>query len=118
MRTIREEEKKIIEFLIRIKGFDLEDYPISENVHEYEGGIMGSISMQESDGSNYSHDLIQANYIDTDNIPVVITLTIDKEGKLLDLDFWKEDFSKLLQYPTPGKLRLNLIGNGMFEARV
>jgi hypothetical protein len=118
MRTIREEEKKIIEFLIRIKGFDLEDYPISENVHEYEGGVMGSISMQESDGSNYSHDLIQANYLDTDSIPVVITLTIDKEGKLLDLDFWKEDFSKLLQYPTPGRLRLNLIGNGKFEARV
>ena len=118
MRPIREEEKKIIEFLIRIKGFSIEDYPISENVHEYEGGIMGSISMQESDGSNYSHDLIQANYVDVDNTRVVITLTIDKEGKLLDLDFWKEDFSKLILYPTPNKLTVNLIGNGMLEARV
>ncbi len=118
MRTIREEEKKIIEFLLTIKGFNHAEFPISESVHEYEGGVMGSISMQDSDGSNYSHDLIQAKYIDTDNTPVVITLTLDKEGKLLDLDFWKEDFSKLLLYPTPSQLTINIIGNGSFEARV
>lgn len=118
MRTIREEEKRLIEFLLTMIGAKLADYPISENVYEYEGGIMGSISMQNTDGSSYLKDLIQVYYIDVDQIPVVITLTVDHHGKLLDLDFWKEDFSKLIQYPTPDKLRINIIGNGNFEARV
>lgn len=118
MRIIREEEKRLIEFLLTMIGAQTEKYPISETVFEYEGGVMGSISMQDTDGSTYFRDLIQVNYTDTDQIPVVITLTIDKEEKLLDLDFWKEDFSKLLQYPTPDKLKLSIIGNGKFEARV
>lgn len=118
MRTIRHEEQVLIQFLLRILGLKYEDYPISETVYEYEGGVMGSISMQNTDGSTYLRDLIQVQYVDSDQIPVVITLTIDKNGKLLDLDFWKEDFSKLLCYPTPDKLRVNVIGNGGFEARV
>ena len=118
MRTIREEEKRIIEFLLKMIGTNSEEYPISETVYEYEGGIMGSISMQNTDGSSYLRDLIQVHYLDVDQIPVVITLTVDKGGKLLDLDFWKEDFSKLIQYPTPDKLKVNIIGNGKFEARV
>jgi hypothetical protein len=118
MRKIRDEEKRIIEFLLMMLGAKSEDYPISETVYEYEGGVMGSISMQNTDGSTYLKDLIQVHYTDTDLIPVVITLTADHEGKLLDLDFWKEDFSKLIQYPTPDKLKVNIIGNGKFEARV
>lgn len=118
MRTIRQEEKTIIEFLLRILGLKFEDFPISNTVYEYEGGVMGSISMQDTDGSTYLRDLIQVQYVDSDQIPVVITLTIDKQEKLLDLDFWKEDFSKLLSYPSPDKLRVNVIGNGALEARV
>lgn len=118
MRKIRDEEKRIIEFLLTMIGAKLENYPVSETVYEYEGGVMGSISMQNTDGSTYLKDLIQAHYIDVDLVPVVITLTADKDEKLLDLDFWKEDFSKLIQYPTPDKLKVNIIGNGKFEARV
>jgi hypothetical protein len=35
----------------------------------------------------------------------MITLTHDTEGQLLDLDFWKTDFSKLLKYPTLGEIK-------------
>ena len=64
---------------------------------------MGSISL----GGNvdaYAGDLVQAEYVDEDGTTVVITLTKDENGQLLDLDFWKTDFSKLLVYPTPDKL--------------
>lgn len=64
---------------------------------------MGSISL----GGNvdaYDGDLIQAEYIDSDSTPVVITLTKDSNGQLLDLDFWKTDFSRLIDYPTPDQL--------------
>jgi hypothetical protein len=103
MRPIRQNEKDLIHFLLQKLGLDPADCPINEHVDEYEGGKMGSISL----GGNvdaYAGDLIQVEYIDSDSTPVVITLTKDAEGNLLDLDFWKTDFSKLIEYPTPDKL--------------
>jgi hypothetical protein len=65
---------------------------------------MGSINLNNSDTDLYDCDLIQAEYTDADKIPVVISLTKDKNNKLLDLDFWKSDFSKLIKYPKPEEL--------------
>ena len=98
-RKIRQNERDLIVFLLEKLNLNVADYPISEEVFEYEGGKMGSISLNNNPDS-YAGDLIQVEYIDTDNTPVMITLTHDTEGQLLDLDFWKTDFSKLLKYPT------------------
>ena len=97
-RKIRQNEKDLILFLLKKLNLNVIDYPINEDVFEYEGGKMGSISLNNNPDA-YAGDLIQVEYIDTDNVPVMITLTHDAEGQLLDLDFWKTDFSKLLKYP-------------------
>ncbi len=102
-RPIRENEITLITFLLEHLQLNPHHYPISELVEEYEGGKMGSITL----GGNvdaYAGDLIQVEYIDSDETPVVITLTHDDQNHLLDLDFWKVDFSKLIDYPTPDKL--------------
>lgn len=98
-RKIRENEKELIVFLLEKLNLNVADYPINAEVFEYEGGKMGSISLN-NDPDAYAGDLIQVEYIDTDNTPVMITLTHDADGQLLDLDFWKTDFSKLLKYPS------------------
>ena len=103
-RKMRESEQNLIIFLLKKLNLNLADYPINEYVEEYEGGKMGSISMGNPDVSPYDGDLIQANYVDSDGIGVVITLTKDTNNQLLDLDFWKVDFSKLLVYPKPENL--------------
>lgn len=100
-RKIRETERNLIVFLLKKLNLNLNEYPINEDVEEYEGGIMGSISMGNPDISPYAGDLIQANYVDSDGKEIVITLTKDTNNQLLDLDFWKVDFSKLITYPTP-----------------
>ena len=97
-RKIRQNEKDLILFLLKKLNLNVIDYLINEDVFEYEGGKMGSISLNDNPDA-YAGDLIQVEYIDTDNTPVMITLTHDTEGKLLDLDFWKTDFSKLIKYP-------------------
>ena len=104
LRKIRENERNLIVFLLKNLNLGLDQYPINEDVEEYEGGKMGSISMGNPDISPYKDDLIQANYIDSDETEVIITLTQCINRKLLDLDFWKTDFSKLITYPTPEKL--------------
>ncbi len=103
IRPIRGEELDIIHFLLEKLGLDPIDFPVSEMVDEYEGGKMGSISLG-GNVNGYAGDLIQAEYVDIDDTPVVITLTQDTDGQLLDLDFWKVDFTKLLEYPTPDRL--------------
>ncbi|WP_435354876.1 DUF6984 family protein [Emticicia sp. SJ17W-69] len=106
-RKIRENEKKLIEFLLEKLNLNTQDYPINEDVEEYEGGVMGSIGMGNPEISPYDGDLIQANYVDVDGKEVVITLTKDANNQLLDLDFWKVDFSKLIIYPKPENLTFN-----------
>ncbi|MEA5258078.1 hypothetical protein VB264_09800 [Arcicella aquatica] len=55
-------------------NFKPEDYPIDEEVFEYEGGKMGSISIGNKDPNEYDGDLIQVEYTDTDGTPVLIKL--------------------------------------------
>ncbi len=102
-RLIREEEKELIHFLLLQLNLNPADYPYDDYVDDYEGGIMGSISLG-GDVNGYAGDLIQVEYTDADGTPVVITLTHDHQHRLLDLDFWKVDFSKLIEYPTPDKV--------------
>ncbi len=98
-RKIRQNEGDLIVFLLKKLNLNVADFPINENVFEYEGGKMGSISLNNNP-DDYAGDLIQVEYVDTDNTSVMITLTHDTAGQILDLDFWKTDFSKLLKYPT------------------
>ncbi|MFN8436924.1 MAG: hypothetical protein U0V72_04715 [Cytophagales bacterium] len=105
MREIRNEEIILIQHLLELSNLNPENYKIPSFVDEYEGGIMGSIGMGSSDPTEYAGDIIQVKYMDTDDIPVIITLTHNHNNELLDLDFWKEDFSKLLQYPEPTKVQ-------------
>lgn len=104
-RPPRTEEITLIHFLLETLNLEVNNYPISELVEEYEGGKMGSISLGGNPDA-YAGDLIRVEYIDTDETPVVITLTHDDQNQLLDLDFWKIDFSKLLTYPSPDKIIL------------
>lgn len=103
-RPIREEEKIIIRFLLTKIHATEAEYPIAEVVEEYEGSHMGSINLNNPNTDLYDSDLIQAEYTDADKIPVVLSLTKDKNNQLLDLDFWKSDFSRLVQYPKPEDL--------------
>lgn len=106
LRKIREEEVLLINYLLIRANLNANEFIINDLVDDYEGGKMGSIGLGKP-GAEYLGDIIQAQYTDSDGTDVVITLTKDTENQILDLDFWKVDFSKLLQYPKPEKLYFN-----------
>lgn len=108
-RPIRQNEIELLEFLLKQIDLNPADYPFDTLVDDYEDGKMGSISLG-GDVDAYDGDLIQVEYVDSDETPVVITLTKDNKNRLLDLDFWKVDFSRLIDYPTPDKLILKREG--------
>jgi hypothetical protein len=103
-RKILLEEIELLSFLLEKLNKKLSDYSEIGLVDDYEGAVMRSIGIGDADAATYESDLVQANYIDTDSVPVIITLTQDTDKQLLDLDFWKEDFTKLLRYPKPEDL--------------
>jgi hypothetical protein len=98
-RQIKKAEIDLIEYLLKRAGLSPQSHPITQSVDEYEGYVMGSIGLGDPEISPYAGDIIQAKYVDSDGKEVVLTLTQDQNGQLLDLDFWKVDFSKLLTYP-------------------
>ena len=104
LRKIKDEEIELIKFLLIKSNLDPIEFFISEMVDEYEGGKMGSIGLGKV-GAVYEGDIIQAEYTDLDGTDVIISLTKDNENQILDLDFWKTDFSKLLKYPSPTELK-------------
>ncbi len=104
-RKIKAEELRLLEYLLERANLSIANY-FNEDmlVDDYEGAVMRSIGIGDAEQATYQGDVIQGFYTDTDGVPVVITLTKCTEDKLLDLDFWKEDFSKLIRYPEPADL--------------
>ncbi len=104
LRPIKEEEIVLINFLLIKAKLNPADFEIAEMVDDYENAKMRSIGMGVPE-AEFASDIIQVLYIDADGVSVIISLTKDTQGKLLDLDFWKEDFSKLQVYPTPEAIK-------------
>ncbi len=110
IRKIREEEIVLAKHLLTLANKNPEDFSFPSDVDDYEGGVMGSINFTLGDSGDYAGDLVQVEYSDEDGVRVVITLTQNSKGELLDMDFWKENFSKLLKYPTTEKVSINTRG--------
>lgn len=104
MRAIREEEVVMVKVMLKHIGVDESQYPIANQVSEYGDPFMGSINFDNDRPDLYDGDLVQCEFSDDDGENVVLSLTKDKEGRLLDLDFWKANFTPLVSYPTPDKV--------------
>lgn len=101
MRELLEKERDLINYLLQNCTNTVQ---IPQHCRSMNDGAMGSISFNLNNCAIYDSDLVQVKYADLDNTPVYITLTIDKEGHLFELDFWKVDFSELKKYPQPNEV--------------
>ncbi len=54
----------------------------------------------------FGKEIGRAEYIDSDDVLVSITINSDDDGDLLELDFWKIDFSPLLRYPNAEQVKI------------
>lgn len=102
LRSIREEERTIVLAMLNQAKSELS---VSDQVTEYGDPFMGSINFDNNRPNLYAGDIVACQYTDTDGQKVVLTLTKDTNGNLLDLDFWKENFTPLVKYPTPNDVK-------------
>lgn len=70
-----------------------------------DGGMGGIRFLSRSSAPRlFGRRAAEAEYADTDGVTVVISLNVDGQGDLYELDFWKVDFSSLRAYPEPTQL--------------
>lgn len=75
-------------------------------IRDLKDGQMGSIELAQSyPGRRMSKCIAEADYVDLDGVSVTITVNIDQQGKLFEIDIWKVDFSPLVRYPSPQTIR-------------
>nr|WP_321949365.1 hypothetical protein [Paraburkholderia sp. J10-1] len=70
-------------------------------VEGLDDGRMGSVRFdsQHIEGRRLGADLCQMEFLDSDGVPVFVTLSLDNFGQLFELDMWKADFSAIQRFP-------------------
>lgn len=102
-REISKDELNLLDFLVRKSGvlFD-SDWKNNLKVCPMNDGGMGSLKLIP-DGAKlnrkFGKQIAELQYKDKDGIDVLVSLNIDSEGKLFELDFWKMNYEKLLTLP-------------------
>ena len=106
MRTIAEKEYK---FLVRVAseaGKDLHSAGLSSAsmVEQMADGGMGSLrfvdTAVECSNRRFGKIFVQGEFNDEDGVPVSFTVNLDDDGKIIELDLWRVDFSPLKRLPT------------------
>lgn len=107
MRPLRDQESKVLDALLGLVPSNAR--PSSEHelfaVDLADGG-MGSIRLTDKSDPvrKMGSELVLAEYIDEDQIPVLISINLDEQGRLFELDFWKVNYEPLKRYPRPEEI--------------
>ena len=108
MRPLRREEFEILERLLEMVHSDAIPRSNAELLAEdMKDGGMGSIRFADESRQvrKMGRELVTAEYIDEDQVPVLISINLDEDGRLFELDFWKVNFEPLRRYPRPEEVR-------------
>lgn len=108
MRPLRAEEAGVLEALLGMVPSDAKPPSAELLAVDLADGGMGSIRFaDESDRSRkMGRELVTAHYTDEDHVPVIVSVNVDQDGRLFEMDFWKVDFSPLRRYPAPAELHV------------
>jgi|GEM_PF-569060 len=103
MRKISNSEKQFVLNLLKHSNLKVE---IPEMVIQMKDGKMGSISFDLAQNQTRNERIVAGNFMDDDGILIDFELTIDLQGKLFELDFWKVDFSQLFSFPKENEIKI------------
>ena len=110
-RALRPGERALLEKMLadRFPQPKLSAKLESAEVEDMQDGCMGSIRFVASGGQSrrFGKTIAKADYVDEDGVPVSIAINADDQGELLEVDFWKVDFSRLRRYPAPADLTIS-----------
>ena len=68
-------------------------------------GGMGSLRFVTSGSDRMHHEAVAARCLDEDGVPLELSLNLDENGDLFELDIWKVDFSPVKHLPAPSQVQ-------------
>jgi hypothetical protein len=112
MRNLHPQEKQLLATLL-LSNPDGATYVSSLDnlqVQEMNDGGMGSLRLYPTGDPKIERrlgkSLAQAEFTDDDEVLVSVVINLDDVGKLYEFDVWKVDFSPLIAWPMPNKLKI------------
>ena len=108
VRSLTDKEKALLRHLLTGNRAGLTLNLDSAKVFDMNDGGMGSIRFQTKNGEDrqFGAWIAGADYYDIDDVLVQITINVDQDGRLFEIDSWKMDYSKLIRYPEPNQLKI------------
>jgi hypothetical protein len=96
LQSRAELNSKYLEKACALRGYEMDD------------GGMGSLRFENLSHSKrvFGGRIADARYWDDDGVEVLISLIVDQNGDLYELEFAKTDFSALVSFPVPEELVL------------
>lgn len=104
-RKLSREENGLLVALLRGKqeGLHLIESLNDMTVREMKDGGMGSLLLfpggVEDTRRSFGKQLVLGEFADSDGVPVSVTVNVDMEGSLYELDMWKVNFEPLKTWP-------------------
>lgn len=97
-------EIKLIKLLINISDLSFPNWEKNLLVCEMNDGKMGSLKLMnntltENSLSVFGKQISEYQFVDSDGVDVMVSLNIDNNNQLYELDIWKTDFSPLNKFP-------------------
>jgi hypothetical protein len=109
-RRLRKGEKILIAKMVH--GTPFEEHVLQDISHALVEDMnycgMGSVRFHHGQRSKrvFGRQISAATFVDKDGVVVSVTLNLDQDSDLFELDLWKVDNSKLQQYPAPEHIHL------------
>jgi hypothetical protein len=107
IRKIENIEKAALEYLVKQASLQLPN-GWSENlyVQKMDDGGMGSflIFQNQSDVEEkrkFGRQASEYQFTDDDGIPVLVTLNLDQQDKLFEVDIWKTNYKPVINFKIP-----------------
>lgn len=99
------DELRVINFLVdKAEKFRLsQDWQTSLCVRNMDDGGMGSLELfpksELRENRIFGSNISEFQFEDADGIKVLVSLFVDQDGELYELDVWKTNFEKLIRFP-------------------
>jgi hypothetical protein len=117
-RELRSDERSVLVALIGSSDSALLEQLSHAVVQDVGDGTFGIRFIRPIDShTRFSRTVAVAEFTDEDGTPVSVALHADKAGRLMELDFWKADFARLMRYPSPDQLVMKPVTQPRDESR-
>ena len=107
MRKINNAERVVLEYLVKQSSMKLpKDWSENLLIHKMDDGGMGSFKIFQNQFElevirKFGKQAAEYQFIDDDGVPVFVTLYLDDQNRLFEVDVWKINYIPVINLKVP-----------------